>query len=647
MKRLPLCFWATALCFLLCHRAHAQPGRWTYLEPNAFYFGSENYNIEDITFANSQVGYACNGNYQLMKTTDGGITWTMMPALSCQAELLHFMNASTGWATDFNIIAQTTNGGQTWINQLNLTQMGYAHNSLYGFTFTDSLNGYVFGSNLLLKTADGGVTWLSIAPASADTNWSAVSFLNKDTGWAFYDTVVARTLNGGTSWSISYISNIKYTDIILSARFYDANTGIAFMANGTEFKTRDGGITWDSVMAVPYSPSSFKFGQGGFIYGESNYEYLVSSVDTGRTWSQDSVSFSVLGNYYLSRDTGYLGFTQIYKTTNGGQTWQSDSQQVTWNDFPILDIDWISPQSILAIDISDYDYQQSNDAGGSWNLVTPNIPLLQVQSVSPTCYFAFSDYNGPTLFRYDNGVQDLSLSYCTLLYAQSKDSFIVCSDSLGSIYSTIDGGNTWHELIDLPSVTAPYNSFNGAPFAEWKKYLESGTDYISNFSNFVNWDTGFVAFTDSIGQSIEFLTLNAGNNWISFAPDTVRGPIIATKVSPAGELFSLRQKGAYTFGLWKVDSNLQWSYVNQFNLSPAIVPITYSTLDFGWSDDSTMWSSIVVNNNLGSTSYIAYSRDGGVTFTPFPLTTFPLSAIKRCSNGKLMAGTDWGESTGV
>lgn len=636
---------ASTLCFLFCGRTQAQPGVWSYLEPNRYYFGSESFSgAADITFTDNLTGYACD-NYQLLKTTDGGNTWNMMPAVSCQASELCFVNGSTGWATDYNIIAKTTNAGYSWTNQLNLLQLGYPNYSIYNFSFIDSLNGYVAGSNLLMKTADGGTTWTNMTSPSADTIWSAVCFINRDTGWVFYsDTSVARTFDGGASWSINHLSNVAYSDVVFSAHFYDANNGIAFMANGMEFKTYDGGLTWDSILTVPNSFFEAKFGESGLIYGIASNYYLELSTDTGRTWSIDSLTFSAGSCYYSSADTGYLGGAQIYKTTNGGQTWQSDSQQVTWQDYPINDIDWISPNSILATDVYQFYYQLSNDAGASWVMVEPaDAFITQVQAVSPTCYF-LSNFN-EQFFRYDNGVEDLDLNYSQLVYAQSQDSFISYNYSVpstASIYSTTDGGNTWNELIDLPGVTAPYRTINGYPAGEW---LRGGLDLpVSNLSNFVNWDTGFVAFTDSIGESVEFMTLNGGNSWISFPPDTVRGSIIATKVSPSGELFSLRQKGLYTFGLWKIDSTQHWSFVNEIDLSYDYVPVPYSSLDFGWSDDSTMWSSIVVANGPNSsTCYVAYSRDGGVTFTPYPLIAFPLSTIKRCSNGKLMAGTDWGE----
>ena len=66
-------------CLVLFHSyIHAQPGNWTYIGPDPLYLGGVNDFFSSITFADSLTGYATDAsNPRMMKTTDGGVTWTL------------------------------------------------------------------------------------------------------------------------------------------------------------------------------------------------------------------------------------------------------------------------------------------------------------------------------------------------------------------------------------------------------------------------------------------------------------------------------------------------------------------------------------------------------------------------------------------
>jgi len=55
----------------------------------------------------------------IIKTTNGGITWTHLPDLypgtGCQLSSVHFLSADTGFVTGTSgILAKTYDGGQSW-----------------------------------------------------------------------------------------------------------------------------------------------------------------------------------------------------------------------------------------------------------------------------------------------------------------------------------------------------------------------------------------------------------------------------------------------------------------------------------------------------------------------------------------------------
>jgi hypothetical protein len=116
------------------------------------------------------------------------------------------VNSQQGWACGWNgQILQTENGGVSWTSLL--------HNGYSQFTdihFTTSNEGWVITSNItdtIWHTINGGVNWQpKVLPNS--TFWHKVSFANPDTGWiagggAGYG-VILRTNNGGQDWFMDH-----------------------------------------------------------------------------------------------------------------------------------------------------------------------------------------------------------------------------------------------------------------------------------------------------------------------------------------------------------------------------------------------------------------------------------------------------------
>jgi photosystem II stability/assembly factor-like uncharacterized protein len=103
-------------------------------------------------------------------TSDGGTTWTALPALSDPLGKLFFLDGQTGWflgasSTDVSLasyaIYQTSDGGKTWKQLTKLSwsgQMDFISNKAGWVVASD-------GNNLaLVQTTNGGVTWQEIKP---------------------------------------------------------------------------------------------------------------------------------------------------------------------------------------------------------------------------------------------------------------------------------------------------------------------------------------------------------------------------------------------------------------------------------------------------------------------------------------------------
>jgi photosystem II stability/assembly factor-like uncharacterized protein len=126
----------------------------------------------DIAFANTLRGLAVGDYGTLLRTDDGGATWTKIPLpqdLRLPADVMEvvdpgdvllysatFADPDHAWiAGEFGVILASTDGGQTWQQQASSLE-----STLFGVSFSDPLHGWAVGLDaVLLHTADGGMTW--------------------------------------------------------------------------------------------------------------------------------------------------------------------------------------------------------------------------------------------------------------------------------------------------------------------------------------------------------------------------------------------------------------------------------------------------------------------------------------------------------
>ena len=114
-----------------------------------------------------------------------------------------FINTSTGWAVgSLGTILRTTNGGTTWTLQLSGTT-----NNLSGVSFTDANNGTAVGNyGTIVRTTDGGANWNSQSSSTTNSLWS-ISFTDANNGTAVgRGGTILRTTNGGGTF-VNQISN--------------------------------------------------------------------------------------------------------------------------------------------------------------------------------------------------------------------------------------------------------------------------------------------------------------------------------------------------------------------------------------------------------------------------------------------------------
>ncbi|MEI6576150.1 MAG: T9SS type A sorting domain-containing protein [Bacteroidota bacterium] len=213
-----------------------------------------NYILTDISFPGnqSQIGYAVgesstyNGTGIILKTTNGGDTWTQLSTGSIPGlETCCFLDVNTGFVGGWqNYYAKTTDGGLTWTTSVVNSSIWYIH----VIRFYDALHGMVCApgySNYI--TSDGGLSWSAV---TLNTNVEGLDYASSTIVYAAgSDLKIAKSTDGGNTWTM--IVSGGAGSYYLGVDFINPNYGIVSGENGSTRTTTDGGSTWTISTAGP------------------------------------------------------------------------------------------------------------------------------------------------------------------------------------------------------------------------------------------------------------------------------------------------------------------------------------------------------------------------------------------------------------
>ncbi len=209
-----------------------------------------------VFFTDANTGFVVGEAGTILQTTNAGVTWASQSS-GTQAPLwaISFANHMRGIAIGVGFAAAspdsdgtrlyTTTGGATWVNRSTVT--GGLRIALSGVSFLDSSTVIIVGYGMILRSSDAGVTWRGIHIPGLDKTLTAVSFAGSSTGTAVGITTngsagtIMRTTDAGRSWAIQ--SSGVFPGL-QSVYFTDSSTGTAVGHGGAIARTTDGGTTW-------------------------------------------------------------------------------------------------------------------------------------------------------------------------------------------------------------------------------------------------------------------------------------------------------------------------------------------------------------------------------------------------------------------
>lgn len=121
------------------------------------------YQLSDIEFINSNIGYTC-GYGAVMKTTDGGTHWTLQNIGGDFFKAMSCIGTDEVWIVGYSgTIIHTADGGQHWEKQRNGDNPLLKRYRLRSVVFKDRQTGYAAGDKgLIIKTTDGGKHWVEL-----------------------------------------------------------------------------------------------------------------------------------------------------------------------------------------------------------------------------------------------------------------------------------------------------------------------------------------------------------------------------------------------------------------------------------------------------------------------------------------------------
>jgi len=291
------------------------------------------------------------------------------------------------------------------------------------------------------------------------------------------ETAVAERAGGcggnPTRWTLQGPSNVAGRVNALAVKPDDQNTVLAGFAGGGIFKSTDGAVTWkpvfDDNLELSISDITFDPKNPNIVYagtGDANMPSQVyngygifKSTDAGETWhylglgEQGIISHIVIdptnsqilyaavnGNPFVRNDQ-----RGVFKSTNGGQTWQRIHFVSTQAGASDLVIHPTNPQILYA---SYWDRIRSNTESTVYG---PNAKVFKTID------------GGATWTQLGGGLPTGKMGRTGLAISQQNPEklYVVYVDTLsqpGALYQTVNGGQTWTAL-NIGGVSSTYAGF--------------------------------------------------------------------------------------------------------------------------------------------------------------------------------------------
>lgn len=407
---------------------------------------------------------------QLLKTADGGATWSKAGDDSRTLDAVRFADSKVGWAVSEEAgdagtgqvryaVLHTADGGANWSVQWGGGPT--APSSAPELWFPDAENGFALAGGTLLKTEDGGAHWSALPLGAGNPVPQHMAFIDPETGWLTAGQgntlYVLHTADGGKTWARQFRK--QYEDGPIGSAgidFLNAKEGWFLTSDlatweGELCHTADGGATWQAVGQI----KSTRPTPEGLDFVDSKTGWIPLDVGAG----------PVAGGLSVTRDGGKT-FQVVGRTSDSVSEL---AQKIT----SAREVGFATAQQGWAIgsDVNHGDYLlKTGDGGGTWTQVYPAPgPTQDISFTDAKTGFGLGELSDPgaVLKTADGGKSWQTVASFTGEYVTYRLSFtgaaegwllagkIGTADGALTVLHTADGGKTWSGTGSLPAVSSP------------------------------------------------------------------------------------------------------------------------------------------------------------------------------------------------
>ncbi len=250
--------------------------------------------------------------------------------------------------------------------------MGY----IAGKSSTDGLDGE------LLVSLNGGYGWTSVWQDNHQNRGvDSMSFVSISTGYVCgLSGFFARTDDYGYTWTALDPTNGGAVRRWASVVFKDANNGLIggnVDGNAVVYYTSDGAQSWGLGTGLSGTPVAIVHAGDDTYYLTTSIGVVQKSTNNGQSWTtvHTAPDGVLAGLHFMNPDTGYVvGEGNIYRTTDGGATWEAQSvgTDIIWNNVYCID-----EQTVAVCGTSGKIYQ-TYDGGNTWHWTNEDTAISDI-----------------------------------------------------------------------------------------------------------------------------------------------------------------------------------------------------------------------------------------------------------------------------
>jgi photosystem II stability/assembly factor-like uncharacterized protein len=285
-----------------------------------------------VDFFNETLGLMVGEKGEIFRTTDGGVNWQLIDVNTDKTlRSVKFLTQTRAYAVgDDGEVYRSTNGGQSWAKQSVGTTVDL--NRLY---FANQDTGYVATADgKIVRTFNSGNNW-SIQNTGQSAALNDIYFTSPKIGYTVGQAgTILKTLDAGSTWNL-VTSGTERNLTAMSFNKTNPNIGVILGENGTVLRTANGGTTFDGINIAniqTYYGVSFRK-SSNIVYAVGNNGAIISSTNSGSSWAtrQSGLDVDYKATQFRTATLGYIvGENGLFLvTTNGGTTLTNRSRPVS------------------------------------------------------------------------------------------------------------------------------------------------------------------------------------------------------------------------------------------------------------------------------------------------------------------------------